>query len=142
MSVGRIILLYDPSPGNGKAESQKLKATAVGTVRKLLVKEGDVVQPGYVFSRSAPFLSVLIPFSHSMGMYPSPSLVICATFVPDHMFLLQVLGSNVVLRGYVIVSFVLLLPCGSLASENNVHSIVLWFVTTPVVLFPIITSSL
>lgn len=47
VSVGRIILLYDPSPGDGKAEIQKLKATAVGTVRKLLAKEGDVVQPGH-----------------------------------------------------------------------------------------------
>lgn len=47
VSIGRIILLYDPSPGNGKPEIQKLKATAVGTVRKLLVKEGDVVQPGH-----------------------------------------------------------------------------------------------
>lgn len=46
VSIGRIILLYDPSPGNGKSEIQKLKATAVGTVRKLLAKEGDVVQPG------------------------------------------------------------------------------------------------
>ncbi|KAK3908662.1 RNA polymerase II subunit A C-terminal domain phosphatase [Frankliniella fusca] len=47
VSIGRVILLYDTSPGNGKPEVLKLKATAVGTVRKLLAKEGDVVQPGH-----------------------------------------------------------------------------------------------
>lgn len=46
VSAGRLLLLYDAKPGSGKPEIQKLKATAVGTVRKLLAKEGDVVQPG------------------------------------------------------------------------------------------------
>uniref|UniRef100_A0A1B6DUE4 RNA polymerase II subunit A C-terminal domain phosphatase n=2 Tax=Clastoptera arizonana TaxID=38151 RepID=A0A1B6DUE4_9HEMI len=43
---GRVILLYDISLSNGCTEQKKLKATEVGTVRKLLVKEGEVVDPG------------------------------------------------------------------------------------------------
>lgn len=46
VSIGRVILLYETTPVDGKSELQKLKATAVGTVRKLLAKEGDVLQPG------------------------------------------------------------------------------------------------
>jgi len=48
VSVGRVILLYDINPNNGKEEQKKLKANQVGTVRKLLAKEGEIVHPGYV----------------------------------------------------------------------------------------------
>lgn len=63
VSVGRIILLYDPSPGYGKPQVQKLKATAVGTVRKLLVKEGDVIQPGYGLLHGIPYFLRLLTLS-------------------------------------------------------------------------------
>lgn len=43
---GRVILLYDVILSEGSSEQKKLKATEVGTVRKLLVKEGEVVVPG------------------------------------------------------------------------------------------------
>jgi pyruvate/2-oxoglutarate dehydrogenase complex dihydrolipoamide acyltransferase (E2) component len=48
VSVGRVILLYDINPNNGKEELIKFKANQVGTVRKLLAKEGEIVHPGYV----------------------------------------------------------------------------------------------
>ncbi|XP_069672382.1 RNA polymerase II subunit A C-terminal domain phosphatase isoform X1 [Periplaneta americana] len=48
VSIGRVILLYDINPNNGKEEQKKLKATQVGTVRKLLAKEGEIVHPGDV----------------------------------------------------------------------------------------------
>ncbi|PNF41409.1 hypothetical protein B7P43_G14422 [Cryptotermes secundus] len=48
VSVGRVILLYDINPNNGKEEQKKLKANQVGTVRKLLAKEGEIVHPGDV----------------------------------------------------------------------------------------------
>lgn len=43
---GRVILLYNVITKNGDGEHKKLKANEVGSVRKLLVKEGDVVDPG------------------------------------------------------------------------------------------------
>lgn len=43
---GRVMLLYNVITKSGDGEHKKLKATEVGTVRKLLVKEGDVVDPG------------------------------------------------------------------------------------------------
>lgn len=42
---GRVLLLYEETD-SGK--SAKLKSKNVGSVSKLLVKEGDVVNPGYV----------------------------------------------------------------------------------------------
>ncbi|XP_075215635.1 RNA polymerase II subunit A C-terminal domain phosphatase Fcp1 [Lycorma delicatula] len=43
---GRVILLYDVNTNGGEGEHKKLKATEVGTVRKLLAKEGELVLPG------------------------------------------------------------------------------------------------
>lgn len=43
---GRVILLYNVNMDNGDGEHKKLKATEVGTVRKLLAKEGELVLPG------------------------------------------------------------------------------------------------
>ena len=48
VSVGRVILLYDINHNNGREEQKKLKATQMGTVRKLVAKEGEIVHPGYV----------------------------------------------------------------------------------------------
>jgi biotin carboxyl carrier protein len=52
VSVGRVILLYDINPNSGKEEQKKLKANQVGTVRKLLAQEGEIVHPGYVTKMS------------------------------------------------------------------------------------------
>lgn len=46
VNVGRVILLYDLNLNNGQTEGRKLKSTQVGTVRKLLAKEGEMVSPG------------------------------------------------------------------------------------------------
>ena len=48
VSVGRVILLYDVNVNSGEGEQKKLKANQVGTVRKLVAKEGAIVHPGYV----------------------------------------------------------------------------------------------
>lgn len=43
---GRVLLLYNVKSNAGESELRKLKATDVGTVRKLLVKEGELVEGG------------------------------------------------------------------------------------------------
>ncbi|PSN32086.1 hypothetical protein C0J52_19241 [Blattella germanica] len=48
VSVGRVILLYDVNVNSGEGEQKKLKANQVGTVRKLVAKEGAIVHPGDV----------------------------------------------------------------------------------------------
>lgn len=45
VSIGRLLLLYDYDEAE-KAEQRKLKSTQAGTVRKLRVEEGAIVQPG------------------------------------------------------------------------------------------------
>lgn len=43
---GRVLLLYGVKSSDGSVEQKKLKATNVGTVRKLLAKEGELVDGG------------------------------------------------------------------------------------------------
>lgn len=43
---GRVLLHYEVSSMDGSSELKKLKASEVGTVRKLLVKEGEFVEGG------------------------------------------------------------------------------------------------
>lgn len=43
---GRVLLHYNVKSDAGGNELKKLKATEVGTVRKLLVKEGETVDGG------------------------------------------------------------------------------------------------
>lgn len=43
---GRVLLLYNVKSNAGGVELKKLKSTDVGTVRKLLVKEGESVDGG------------------------------------------------------------------------------------------------
>ncbi|KAG8257020.1 RNA polymerase II [Homalodisca vitripennis] len=59
---GRVLLLYDLKSNNGTAELKKLKATEVGTVRKLLAKEGELVDGG------APLLELERGCSHPTVM--------------------------------------------------------------------------
>jgi len=48
VTAGSVILLYENHPSCGDAGQNKLKSTAVGTVKTLLAKEGDIIEPGYV----------------------------------------------------------------------------------------------
>uniref|UniRef100_A0A1B6L9H7 RNA polymerase II subunit A C-terminal domain phosphatase n=1 Tax=Graphocephala atropunctata TaxID=36148 RepID=A0A1B6L9H7_9HEMI len=59
---GRVLLLYDLKSNTGAAELKKLKATEVGTVRKLLAKEGELVDGG------APLLELERGCSHPTVM--------------------------------------------------------------------------
>lgn len=44
---GRILLIYEPvKPKDDEPKQKKLKSTEVGVVKKILVKEGDIVTPG------------------------------------------------------------------------------------------------
>lgn len=52
VAAGRILLLYQNATlsaddEEAKEPEQKLRATNFGRVKRLLAKEGDVVQPGY-----------------------------------------------------------------------------------------------
>jgi hypothetical protein len=69
VSVGRVILLYDINPNNGKEEQKKLKANQVGTVRKLLAKEGEIVHPGYVADK--------MRLSHAHTSFKDTGLCMC-----------------------------------------------------------------
>lgn len=46
VSAGRVLLLYNCNSPDGNSPEKKLRATQVGRVTKLAVKNGDVVQPG------------------------------------------------------------------------------------------------
>lgn len=48
VSARQVIFIYDPVSRDPGEEPLKFKCTKVGTVRKLLAKEGDIVKPGYV----------------------------------------------------------------------------------------------
>lgn len=50
VAAGRVLLLYrnaTPDIEDAAEPEKKLRATRFGRVKKLLAKEGDVVQPGY-----------------------------------------------------------------------------------------------
>lgn len=52
VAAGRVLLLYHNNVTSSDAEDvkqpeRKLRATKFGRVKQLLVKEGDIVQPGY-----------------------------------------------------------------------------------------------
>ena len=49
ISIGRVLLIYELDSAQGKKEQRKLKSTHVGIIKKLIPKEQDVIQPGYVF---------------------------------------------------------------------------------------------
>ncbi len=57
---GAIILIYESikDPDNGPGSKQKkLKSSEVGIVRKILVKEGDIIPAGFV---STPLTSIIL----------------------------------------------------------------------------------
>ncbi|CAH0391919.1 unnamed protein product [Bemisia tabaci] len=43
---GRVILLYDLNTNGDEGGQKRLKATEVGTVRRLIAKEGEILEPG------------------------------------------------------------------------------------------------
>lgn len=46
---GRIVFIYESLyEGCNEPTQKKLKSTEVGLVRKILIKEGDIILPGYV----------------------------------------------------------------------------------------------
>lgn len=51
VAAGRVLLLYqNTTPGekeDAKEPERKLRATNFGRVKKILAKEGDIIQPGY-----------------------------------------------------------------------------------------------
>lgn len=49
VSQGQILFLYNDSSGNSN-ELKKYKAIRAGTISAIKVKEGDIVEPGYVTS--------------------------------------------------------------------------------------------
>lgn len=49
VSARQVIFLYDSLTSGSGGELGKYKCMQVGTVRKLIAKEGDVVHPGLVF---------------------------------------------------------------------------------------------
>lgn len=46
VSVHQVIFIYDPISHDSGQGPLKFKCTEVGTVHKLLAKEGDIVNPG------------------------------------------------------------------------------------------------
>ncbi|XP_049963662.1 RNA polymerase II subunit A C-terminal domain phosphatase [Schistocerca serialis cubense] len=46
VSIGRVLLFYNLNVDAEKPTEQKLKAKTVGVIRKLLVKEGEIIEPG------------------------------------------------------------------------------------------------
>lgn len=52
ISVGRVILIYEFESTEEKKEQSKLKATQVGTVKKILAQENEIIHPGLVISHS------------------------------------------------------------------------------------------
>ena len=53
VSAGRVLFLYQnviPGTEDSKGPEKKFRATRLGRVTKILAKEGDVVQPGYIIS--------------------------------------------------------------------------------------------
>lgn len=66
VAAGRVLLIYrnaTPAVDDTAEPEKKLRATRFGRVKKLLVKEGDVVQPGYAsFSQHHPLPPFLPPF--------------------------------------------------------------------------------
>lgn len=49
VSVGRVLLLYHSVNSNGDSaptSEKKLRATQFGRVKEILVKEGEIIQPG------------------------------------------------------------------------------------------------
>lgn len=46
VSVRQVIFMYEPISTDSGQEPLKFKCSKVGTVRKLLAREGDVVNPG------------------------------------------------------------------------------------------------
>lgn len=60
VAAGRILLLYQNATlaaddEEAKEPERKLRATNFGRVKRLLAKEGDVIQPGYAFFPSFSF---------------------------------------------------------------------------------------
>lgn len=62
VAAGRVLLLYrnaTPNDEDAAEPEKKLRATRFGRVKKLLVKENDIVQPGYAsfsWHRTPPFV--------------------------------------------------------------------------------------
>lgn len=46
VSARQVILIYDPVNTDSADKQLKFKCMQVGTVRKLIAKEGDIVHPG------------------------------------------------------------------------------------------------
>jgi len=51
VAMGRVLLLYQNATSsteeNAKEPEKKLRSTSFGRVKQVLVKEGDIIQPGY-----------------------------------------------------------------------------------------------
>lgn len=67
VAAGRILLLYQNTmPGieneDAKEPERKLRATNFGRVKQILVKEGDIIQPGYDTYMLSPYTRKFIEF--------------------------------------------------------------------------------
>lgn len=66
VAAGRILLLYqNMTPGiekeDAKESERKLRATNFGRVKQILVKEGDIIQPGYdMYMLMCPYIRKFI----------------------------------------------------------------------------------
>lgn len=80
VAAGRILLLYQnamlDADDDAKESERKLRATNFGRVKRLLAKEGDVVQPGYASFPQSLFNNYTGFHSHTPKSAELPTLSI------------------------------------------------------------------
>lgn len=60
VSARQVIFIYDLASSDPSDKQLKFKSNQVGTVRKILAKEEEIVHPGYVIISFLPYLNMVV----------------------------------------------------------------------------------